>query len=307
MWSISERPVNKRQLRSLCTFTQNGPGVFTQNGHTERGNPVMLLVDLALARRLELAHAWRGVEYARAQGTLHPDVPVRIEPVGGGYAIYAGYGSPLNRAAGLGLHGPVVKTDLQSIEQFYASCGAPPRVDLCPLADPSLLPMLELGGYRLEKFHSVLVRALSEDVVPVPLPAEIRISKAGPTEAELWITTVAQGFGDQESPAQETLDLLAPNFYSTNGTCFFAWMNGQPAGGGAIYIHEGVAEVGSTSTRPAFRRRGVQTALLQAQLVAAREQGCDLALTITTPGSDSQRNMERAGFRLAYTKAILVA
>jgi len=267
----------------------------------------MLFVDLALARRLELAHAWRGVEYARAQGRLHPDVRIRVERVAGGYAIYAGDGSPLNRAIGLGLHGPVVKTDLQSIEQFYASCSAPPRLDLCPLADSSWLPMLRLGGYRLEKFHSVLVRALSEDVVPVPLPAEVRISQADPKEAALWTTTVAQGFGDQEIPAQETLDILAPNFHSANGTCFFAWMDGQPAGGGAIYIHEGVAEVGSTSTRPAFRRRGVQMALLQAQLVAAREQGCDLALTITSPGSDSQRNMERMGFRLAYTKAILVA
>ena len=47
----------------------------------------MLFVDLALARRLELAHAWRGVEYARAHGRLHPDVPVRIEPVARGYAI----------------------------------------------------------------------------------------------------------------------------------------------------------------------------------------------------------------------------
>jgi len=267
----------------------------------------MLFVDLALARRLELAHAWRGVEYARAQGTLHPDVRIRVERVGGGYAIYAGDGSPLNRAVGLGLSGPVTRADLKSVERFYAGCGAPPRVDLCPLADPSLLPMLKLGGYRLEQFYSVLVRALTEDAVPAPLPAEVRISQAGPTEAELWITTVAQGFGDQEIPAQETLDLLAPNLHSANGTCFFAWLDGQPAGGGAIYIHEGTAEVGSTSTRPAFRRRGVQTALLQAQLVAAREQGCDLALTITSPGSDSQRNMERVGFRLAYTKAILVA
>jgi len=267
----------------------------------------MLFVDLALARRLELAHAWRGVEYARAHGRLHPDVPVRIERVAEGYAIYAGEGSPLNRAAGLGLSGPVTRTDLEFVEQFYAGCGAPPRVDLCPLADPSLLHLLKVGGYRLEQFYSVLARALAEDAVPVPLPAEVRISQAGPTEAELWITTVAQGFGDQEGPAQETLDLLAPNFHSTNGTCFFAWLEGQPAGGGAIYIHEGTAEVGSTSTRPAFRRRGVQTALLQAQVVAAREQGCDLALTITSPGSDSQRNMERAGFRLAYTKAILVA
>jgi len=266
----------------------------------------MLFVDLALARRLELAHAWRGVEYACAQGTLHPDVQIRVERVAGGYAIYAGYGSPLNRAVGVGLSGPVTRTDLESIEQSYAGCGAPPRVDLCPLADPSLLHLLKLGGYRLEQFYSVLVRALAEDAVPVPLPAEVWISQAGPTEAELWITTVAQGFGDAEVPAQETLDLLAPNFHSANGTCFFAWLDGQPAGGGAIYVHQGVAEVGSTSTRPAFRRRGVQTALLQAQLAAAREQGCDLALTVTAPGSDSQRNMERAGFRLAYTKVVVV-
>jgi len=119
---------------------------------------------------------------------------------------------------------------------------APPRLDLCPLADPSLLHLLELGGYRLEQFYSVLVRALTEDVVPVSLPVEVRISQAAPEEAELWIHTVAQGFGDQEIPAQETLDLLAPNFYSANGTCFFSWMDGQPAGGGAIYIHEGVAD-----------------------------------------------------------------
>ena len=266
----------------------------------------MRFVDLALARRLELAHAWRGVEYARAQGRLHPDVQIRVERVAGGYAIYAGEGSPLNRAVGLGLCGPVTRADLESVERFYADCGALPRVDLCPMADPSLPHLLKLGGYRLEQFYSVLVRALTEDAVPVPLPAEVRISRAGPQEAELWITTVAQGFGDAEVPAHETLDLLAPNFHSANGTCFFAWLDGQPAGGGAIYIHEGVAEVGSTSTRPAFRRRGVQTALLQAQVVAAREQGCDLALTMTSPGSDSQRNMERAGFRPAYTKAILV-
>lgn len=267
----------------------------------------MLFVDLALARRLELAHAWRGVHYARAQRALHPDVQIGVERVAGGYAIYAGDGSPLNRAVGLGLHGPVTRTDLDSIEQFYAGCGAPPRVDLCPLADPSWPHLLTLGGYRLEQFYSVLVRPLTEDVVPVSLPGEVRVSQAGPEDAELWIHTVAQGFGDQESPAQETLDLLAPNFHSANGTCFFAWMDGQPAGGGAIYVHEGATEVGSISTRPAFRRRGVQTALLQVQLAAAREQGCDLALTVTSPGSASQRNMERVGFRLAYTKAILVA
>ena len=73
-----------------------------------------------------------------------------------------------------------------------------------------------------------------------------------------------------------------------------------------MYIHEGVAEFGGASTRPAFRQRGVQTALLHARMDAAREAGCDLALVVTAPGEDSQRNVERAGFRLAYTKVVVV-
>ena len=51
--------------------------------------------------------------------------------------------------------------------------------------------------------------------------------------------------------------------------------------------------------------RGVQMALLQARLNTAREAGCDIAITLTTPGSASQRNVERAGFSLAYTRAIV--
>lgn len=175
-----------------------------------------------------------------------------------------------------------------------------------PLLRPPLLYLLKQGGYRLEQFYNVLVCSLAEDIIPVSLPVEVRISQAGLKEAELWVNTVAQGFGEEEIPAQETLDVLAPNFYSTNGTCFFAWIDGQSAGGGAMYIYERVAEFGGASTRPAFRRRGVQTALLQARLMAVRDQGCDLALVITSPRSDSQRNVERLGFRMAYTKAVLV-
>jgi hypothetical protein len=31
-----------------------------------------------------------------------------------------------------------------------------------------------------------------------------------------------------------------------------------------------------------------------------------LALVVTAPGEESQRNVERAGFRLAYTKVVVV-
>jgi hypothetical protein len=59
-------------------------------------------------------------------------------------------------------------------------------------------------------------------------------------------------------------------------------------------------------TLPAERRRGVQAALLQARLAAAAARGCDLAIITVQPGSVSQRNVQRHGFELLDTRAILV-
>jgi GNAT superfamily N-acetyltransferase len=55
-----------------------------------------------------------------------------------------------------------------------------------------------------------------------------------------------------------------------------------------------------------FRGAGLQGALIRERLRAAVEEGCDLATASTLPGSVSQRNYERNGFQVAYTKAILV-
>jgi GNAT superfamily N-acetyltransferase len=263
-----------------------------------------MYVGLALSRRLEMTHAWRSVKYARAQLVWRPETRSTVEAVAGGFAVFAGDGSPLNRAVGLGLHGPVTDTDLDHVEQLYLSRQATPRIDLCPLADPSLLALLREHNFLLERFFNVMARPLTnEDAAAL---AATPITQAAPEEAELWIRTTAQGFTGQDNPPQADLDILAPNFYSQDATCFFAWVDGQPAGGGTMFIHEGAAELGGASTRSAFRKRGVQTALLRARLAAARKAGCDLAASMTEPGSDSQRNMERAGFRLAYTKASMV-
>lgn len=264
----------------------------------------MVFVNQELACRLETAHAWRGVQYARAQGLLHPECHATAEAITGGYAIYAGAGSPANRAVGLGQHGPVRGPDMELVEQFYQKRDSLPRIDLCPLADPSLLPWTV--GYRLEGFHSVLFKPTQDEERPGCHNVEVRISRARPEDAELWIATVAQGFSGQDEPPQETLDVISPTFCSAETVCFLAWIGNEPVGGAAVIWHGGVAELGSGSTRTAYRRRGVQAALLQAGVAAAREAGNDVAMVLTSPASDSQRNVERAGFRLAYTKAQLV-
>jgi hypothetical protein len=50
----------------------------------------------------------------------------------------------------------------------------------------------------------------------------------------------------------------------------------------------------------------VQSALLRARLADAAARGCDLAVVTTDPGSKSQQNVQRAGFALMYSRAILV-
>ena len=67
-------------------------------------------------------------------------------------------------------------------------------------------------------------------------------------------------------------------------------------------IHEGVALLAGASTIPSARNRGAQRALLEARLRHAASQGCDLAMMGASPGSTSQKNAERQGFRIAYTR-----
>ena len=53
-------------------------------------------------------------------------------------------------------------------------------------------------------------------------------------------------------------------------------------------------------------RGGMHRELILARLHEALARGADLATASTLPGSGSQRNYERAGFRVAYTKVTLV-
>ena len=71
-------------------------------------------------------------------------------------------------------------------------------------------------------------------------------------------------------------------------------------------MHEGVAALYGASTLPSFRRRGVQKAIILTLLARAVDGACDVAFTLTRPGSVSQRNVERQQFRVAYTRALMV-
>jgi len=238
----------------------------------------MTFADRALARRLEVAEA------ANARGCA-PAGAVSLE-IAGGCAIFAGADSPLTQAVGIGLAGPVSEAELIGLETFFRSRGARVAIDLCPLADAGLLEALGERGYRVTEFNNVLVKRLAgTEIVFTP-----RIRRATAEEADLWSHTVGRGFFEQPELTTEEMDVGRAS---------------QPAGGGAMAVHGGLATLFADSTLAAFRRQGLHRELIAARLNEAIAQGCDLAVASTEAGSGSQRNYERLGFEVVYTKVTL--
>lgn len=266
-----------------------------------------MLCDLELARRLEEAESFASETFALSLSRRRPDVGVAVEPLAGGRAVFAGPGSPLSEAKAMGLYGPVTEADLDRLETFYFSRREPCRVFICPMADPSLVDGLGRRGCRLFGFENFLAMPLLPDAAEPPATSGIEIRRADPDAADLYARVVAPNFAGPGAAADEHHDLIATMFgMGPYSSAFLAYVDGQPAGGGAVLIHRGVALLAGAATLPPYRNRGVHAALHHARLAVARRSGCDLAAQSAEPGSTSQRNAERRGLRVAYTRAVLV-
>ena len=222
--------------------------------------------------------------------------------VAGGLAVFAGAESPLTCATGLGLYGPVPKTEIDRMETFFRARGARPAIDLCPLADPGLIELLGDRGYRPTEFNNVLVKPLLGAAIPPPL----RSREIATGESELWCRVVGQGFFEHGELTAEEMDVGRAIVSMPEARCFLAISeNGEAAGGGALTFRDGLATLFADSVVESCRRRGLHRDLILARLAVARARGCDLATASVAPGNASQRNYERAGFEVAYTKVIL--
>jgi hypothetical protein len=220
----------------------------------------MLFPDLALARRIELHEAWSSSEHARTLAQLYPETGAVAQPIGRGCAVFAGNKSPLNQVYGWGLAGPVLETDLDTIEAFYAQRELRPQMRVCPFADPSLLYLLGERRYIVRDYMNVYARQLDPLVQQPPLGSGWRIQTATPDEAQRWFEYLGAG-GDWADPDGVAFMTIRCTLKSDT-RLFLAWLNGQPVGGGALETHDGVAALMAAETLPAFRNRGIHTALL---------------------------------------------
>jgi len=235
---------------------------------------------------------------------MFPDVGAAWIEVAGAYAMFDGPRSPITQTFGLGMFGPVSGVDLDRLEGFFHGRGAPVFHEVSPLADPGLFAQLHARGYEPFEFTSVMYRPIDAALVTVNPLADrsITVRLATSADREQWAATAAEGWRDLTDFADLMLDLGRLTAAREGGAAFFAEIEHRPVATGALSIHERVALFAGASTIASARRRGAQLALLDARLRYAAERGCDLAMMCALPGSGSQRNAERHGFRIAYTR-----
>ncbi len=175
----------------------------------------------------------------------------------------------VNRIEGLGT-ADVARLD--QILDFYGSLGIDPWLELAPEAGVE-----ELGAVR----------------------------RTDGAEAEAAARLLLEGHAVPEASLPTHGSALAAAVERAGGCLYVATVGGVRAAAAVLTVADRIGYLANAATLAAFRRRGCQRALIAARVADAAGGRCDLVTSGAKFGSSSQRNLERAGFRLAYTKPVL--
>jgi GNAT superfamily N-acetyltransferase len=222
----------------------------------------------------------------------------------------------MNYAVGAGLSGPVSGAEVDRLVDFYVPHGIEPRVELCPLADPTFVSELERAGFALRALENVLFRPVSRDEVfttPYPAPPGLvieQVDASDPAAVRAYTLAAMAGFLPPDTPGMENFIESSERVARNPRTRSFVARMPAEAGGtivcaGAMAVDGEVAALFGLTTLEPFRRRGIQQAMIAHRLKAAAAGGAKVVTIGSRPGAHTERNVRRMGFQVAYTKPVL--
>lgn len=259
-----------------------------------------VFADAALAKRLESAEGQGNAAFVDDQARREPYSGAMRTTIAGTLAMFAGVGSPITQTFCLGIHERPTERDLDTIERFFTSRGSKVFHEVSPHAGVDVLMLLASRGYKPIELSNVMYQELQGAQGAQSAPGAVRVRQVEKHEAVSYGAISVRGWSEMP----EVIPFIHGFAQSSVAvaTCFIAELNGEAIANAAMFMHKGVALLAGASTVPEARRQGAQQALLDARLRIAAERGCDLAMVVTAAGSASQRNAERNGFKVAYTR-----
>ena len=261
----------------------------------------MIFANRELAQRLERAEGFACVQFAAARKRIFPKCDSAWMRCVGVDVVFDGVDAPTTQTFGLGMFEEPTAEMLEEIERFFSERGAATMHEVSPLAGVATVELLCARGYRPIEISNVLYRTVELSESERRDGIEVRV--VGEDEAEVWSRVSARGWTHEHPELQEFVEQMGVLMVAREQSpCFLAELNGVPGAAGGLSLYEGVALFAGAATAPEMRRKGLQGALLEERMRYAFERGCKLAMMVAEAGSNSQRNAERQGFRVAYTR-----
>jgi GNAT superfamily N-acetyltransferase len=262
-----------------------------------------VIFEPGLIRRIESSSAGVTLATAAAFVDRTGGGPARAVAFASGALAAFGPGRYVNRAVGLSLD-DLDDDQLNELESFFTAAGMLPSLEVASWAPTTLLARLATRGYAVSWFRNVYVAAL-DDRRAAFHPA-MTVDEVTDDTLEEWLAVLRVGNEMTTPDAAAISDEWACASRRVAGsTDYLASLDGTAVGCGSVIPESGIGWIGGATTVPAYRRRGVQGALVRRRMTAAYEAGCDLAVVTAVPSGDSARNVARLGFTLAYCQAVL--
>lgn len=251
----------------------------------------MRFSDESLARRLEAAGDDFSIEwldgtgaeltsFGRAVASLDPSRP-ELDFV--------------NRVYGLW---PEDADEVEAIAALYRRHGVRAWVELAPSDRfEDLSRALQKVGASQIGFHTVLHGPASAKEF-----AGVEIDSS--PDPELFADVLLRGHGVPAGARARDRGSVARWAEIDTWRLFLARVDGVPAGAALLSLDGDLGYLANASTLPESRGRGVQTALIARRIADAAAAGCESVCSSAAFGSQSQRNLQRAGLQLAYTKTV---
>ena len=254
-----------------------------------------------LARRIERIKAEGTSAYIRHRKKNPPYEGAELNVERKGHVFKMGH---MSFAVGFGLNRPTSFYDLHQMEKWVRGKNVSRlHIEVCPLADDSLLRLLQERNYTLDHFLDVWVLDLATfDESKVVTDA---VEEVQPETLDAWAHAIASGFAESGSSLQETIDTAKGFFALQENKAYLVREGENVVAGGILAIQDGMGELFLTSTVPQCRQQGYQTQLILERVARAKAEGCQFVTVTTKVDSTSGRNMERLGFQPFYQKAVM--
>lgn len=207
-----------------------------------------------------------------------------------------------NRVIGLGVAEPAYAEQVDAALAWFQSAGVhTPAFTVTPSAQPS-----HLAGWLYDRGMQPVDALLKfyRDKAPVTaMQTDLTIRAIGPEQAWDFGQVLLEGFGSPDWICGWLCELVGrPEWH-----IYVAYDGETPAACGALFTRNGVGWLGFGATRPAFRRRGAQGAIMSQRLLDGIAMGCQVFTTETwepEPGeaNASLNNMVRSGFHFVHRR-----